>query len=567
MGQILTRDALCDNQGSGQLAAVITGGTLPYSYAWSGDTATTSVADSLMAGSYTVTVTDAGGCTLQLTGTVGAPLPLQITAQIDQTISCQGGASGAVSVQSVTGGTPAYSFIWNDINGSTTSNVTGLMAGTYAVLVTDSNACFASDTVTLTDGQPIVLNATTTPISCNGLTDGAIDLGTNANIATYSWMSGQVTPQITGLGAGSYTVTVRDLTNCEATFGYTLTEPSAVSVTLSTVAGITCNGDASGAIQAVGAGGTPLYSTLWSNGQTSSQATGLTAGTYSITVTDSRGCTVEEQTTLTEPAVLTVTGTTTGTNCAGDNSGSITASGAGGTAISQPLEYQVVEAADNSWRSGNIFADLTAGVYTLRVRDEQGCLAETMLTVDDADPFFITSMTADTSIEYGDSVTVQANLNDTTGVQYAWTQITSPQGLVTDNSYSFGVSPLDNIQYQFAAINAAGCALDSIVSIEVTKFRRANAPTGFTPNGDGINDYFFVQGGEKVQEVTIFRVYDRWGTLVFEGQNAQINIPEQGWDGIYKGRPAQAGTYSWYADVLYNDGETIQIKGNVTILR
>ena len=141
MGQILTRDALCDNQGSGQLAAVITGGTLPYSYAWSGDTATTSVADSLMAGSYTVTVTDAGGCTLQLTGTVGAPLPLQITAQIDQTISCQGGASGAVSVQSVTGGTPAYSFIWNDINGSTTSNVTGLMAGTYAVLVTDSNAC------------------------------------------------------------------------------------------------------------------------------------------------------------------------------------------------------------------------------------------------------------------------------------------------------------------------------------------------------------------------------------------------------------------------------------------
>ena len=194
-----------------------------------------------------------------------------------------------------------------------------------------------------------MLNATTTPISCNGLTDGAIDLGTNANIATYSWMSGQVTPQITGLGAGSYTVTVRDLTNCEATFGYTLTEPSAVSVTLSTVAGITCNGDASGAIQAVSAGGTPLYSTLWSNGQTSSQATGLTAGTYSITVTDSRGCTVEEQATLTEPAVLSVTGTTTGTNCAGDNSGSITASGAGGTAISQPLEYQVVEAADNSW--------------------------------------------------------------------------------------------------------------------------------------------------------------------------------------------------------------------------
>jgi gliding motility-associated-like protein len=109
--------------------------------------------------------------------------------------------------------------------------------------------------------------------------------------------------------------------------------------------------------------------------------------------------------------------------------------------------------------------------------------------------------------------------------------------------------------------------LDSILSIEVRKFRRANAPTGFTPNGDGVNDYFFIQGGEKVQEVTIFRVYDRWGTLVYEGQNLEVNIPEQGWDGIYKGQPAAAGTYSWYADILFRDGETIQIKGNVTLLR
>ena len=566
MGQILTRDALCADQASGQLAAVITGGTAPYTYAWSGDTATTSVADSLLAGTYTVTVTDALGCNLELAGTVGAPQPLQITAQIDQTISCQGGASGGVSVQAVTGGTPAYTFIWNDINGSTTTSVTGLSAGTYAVLVTDSNACQASDTVTLTDGQPINLNASTTPISCNGETDGDIDLGTNANIASYSWSTGQVTAQISNLGAGTYTVTVRDLTNCEASFSYTLTEPSAVSVTINTLSTINCNGDNNGTLQALGAGGTAPYSVSWSNSQTTSQATNLAAGTYTVTLTDSRGCTEEQQATLTEPTVLSVTGSTTGTLCAGDNTGSLTASGSGGTAISQPLQYQVVETG-TGFQTGNIFGDLSAGVYTLRVRDEKGCTADTMLTVEDAEPFFISSMTGDTTIEYGDSITVQATLNDSTNVQYSWTQLTSPQGVVTNSSYQFGVSPLDNIQYQFAAINAAGCALDSIVSIEVTKFRRANAPTGFTPNGDGVNDYFFIQGGEKVQEVTLFRVYDRWGTLVYEGQNLQVNIPEQGWDGIYKGTPAQMGTYSWYADVQYFDGNTLQIKGNITLLR
>ncbi len=235
--------------------------------------------------------------------------------------------------------------------------------------------------------------------------------------------------------------------------------------------------------------------------------------------------------------------------------------------ISQPLEYQVVGASSSGWTTGNFFGDLAADVYTLSVRDENGCMADTLLTVDSGDPFLIASITQDTVIEYGDSITVMAQLNDTTGVQYSWNQLTSPLGVVTDTSYQFGVSPLDNVQYQFAAINAAGCSVEAIVRIEVRKFRRANAPTGFTPNGDGVNDYFFIQGGERVQEVTIFRVYDRWGTLVYEGQNMDINIPEQGWNGIFRGKPVGSGTYSWYADVLYRDGETIQIKGNVTLVR
>jgi gliding motility-associated-like protein len=176
-------------------------------------------------------------------------------------------------------------------------------------------------------------------------------------------------------------------------------------------------------------------------------------------------------------------------------------------------------------------------------------------------------MTGDTTIEYLDSLTIGVILNDTAGVTFNWQQISGTMGSATDSTYSFGIAPQDAVQYQFTATNSNGCSVDSIVSIEVTKLRRANAPTGFTPNGDGVNDYFFIQGGDKVQEVTIFRVYDRWGTLVFEGNNLDINIAEQGWDGVYRGSPATAGTYTWYADVLFKDGETTQIKGSIILLR
>ena len=121
--------------------------------------------------------------------------------------------------------------------------------------------------------------------------------------------------------------------------------------------------------------------------------------------------------------------------------------------------------------------------------------------------------------------------------------------------------------YEFVATNTNGCKVDSIVIIDVTKPRRANAPSAFTPNGDGVNDYFFIQGGAKVQEVTIFRIYDRWGALLYEGQNLEVNVPEQGWDGNYKGKLCNSGSYIWYADVTFKDGLTEQLKGDVLLLK
>ena len=202
------------------------------------------------------------------------------------------------------------------------------------------------------------------------------------------------------------------------------------------------------------------------------------------------------------------------------------------------------------------------------VRDENGCVDTTQVVVEDADPFFITTMTPNTTIEYLDSMLVEAMVNDTANVLYSWTQLEGINiGLVTDSSYSFGIAPEEKVSYLFSAVNEFGCHVDSIVIIDVTKPRRANAPMAFTPNGDGVNDNFFIQGGEKVKFVAIFRVYDRWGELVFEGINLEINNSEQGWNGNYRGKPSTSGTYTWYADILFKDEETTQIKGDVILLR
>jgi gliding motility-associated-like protein len=101
----------------------------------------------------------------------------------------------------------------------------------------------------------------------------------------------------------------------------------------------------------------------------------------------------------------------------------------------------------------------------------------------------------------------------------------------------------------------------------VTKPRRAAAPGAFTPNGDGTNDIFFIQGDDKVSKVLVFRVYDRWGELIFSTENTVPNDPITGWDGTFKGEKMNSGVYAWYAEVEYIDGFKEVLKGDVTLLR
>ena len=218
---------------------------------------------------------------------------------------------------------------------------------------------------------------------------------------------------------------------------------------------------------------------------------------------------------MTEPTQLVLGTEATGTACSDSEDGQIAVSATGGTPRLGLYEFS---SNGTSWQTGNLFPNLAANTYTVYVRDANNCMDSMIVNIDAADPFFIISATADTSMIYGDSLTLAVTLNDTSGALLVWSLLGANGMSIDTNVLSVIVMPNDASQYQFVGVNANGCQVDTIINITVEKPRFANMPKGFTPNGDGVNDRLFVQGdAAKIRNVKSFRVYDRWGELVFDG--------------------------------------------------
>jgi hypothetical protein len=297
-------NVFCNGGATGAINASVTGGIPGYTYQWA-DGPTTQNRSSLLAGNYTVTVTDSKGCTASSTVSVTQPGVLNATAAAIQ-INCFGQLTGAINVN-VTGGVSPYTYLWND--GATSQNRTGIGPGSYTVTVTDLNGCKAiSNTVIITQPATIQLSEMHMNILCFGNTTGSIDLTVVGGIPpyTYSWTGpgpySASTQDISGLGAGIYSVLVTDNNGCPANLAVTIIQPPALLLSTH-ITQPTCPPNASppvnsdGAIDLTVTGGTVPYTYLWSttNGSglvpLAQDQTGLTAGTYNVLVTDNNGCT------------------------------------------------------------------------------------------------------------------------------------------------------------------------------------------------------------------------------------------------------------------------------------
>ncbi|RYJ42994.1 Adhesin AidA-related protein [Flavobacterium beibuense] len=439
----------CNGSSNGTIDLTVTGGTAPYAFVWS-NTAITEDMTGLSAGTYNVTVTDANGCTTTASATVTEPNAL-IASSVTTAVSCNGGSNGTIDL-TVTGGTAPYTFVWS--NTATTEDMTGLSAGTYDVTVTDANGCTATASVTI--NEPTVLSASgvATNVSCNGGSNGTIDLTVTGGTAPYGfvWSNTATTEDMTGLSAGTYDVTVTDAKGCTTTASVTVNEPTALSASISSQTNILCNGAATGSATVTANGGTASYEYLWSNGATTATVAGLEAGTYNVTVTDANGCTANTSVTIDEPTSLNLTILTSNVTCNGGSNGSATATVSGGVA---PYSY--------SWSdSGVVGANpttLTAGTYTLTVTDDNGCTVDQTITIDEPDALTASFNSVNVSCPGSSDGTATVTVTGGTApYEYLWSNGASTASLVglTDGTYTVTITD-DN-----------GCTLIDSVTVVTT---------------------------------------------------------------------------------------------------
>jgi PKD repeat protein len=361
-----TSPATCGNN-NGSVSASVSGGTSPYTYAWSsgGNTATI---NNLASGSYTVTVIDSRSCTATATfnvSNVGGP---SVTTS-KKDVSCNGGNNGTATA-AVTGGTPPYVLNWS--NGAAGTSLTNLVAGTYTVTVTDASGCASLATVII--GQPAAIVAAINAInSACGATNGSATATATGGTApyTYSWSNGGATATISNLAAGIYTVTISDANLCTGTAAVTVTQLLAPVVSIAKV-DVSCFGANDGAATATVTGGATPYTFAWNGGLNGQAVTGLLAGNYSLTVTDANNCITITNVAIAQPTEIVIGNTVTDATC-GNADGEIATSISGGSA---PYSYL--------WGSGQVSTDLinlVSGAYQLTVSDQNGCYADTVIVV------------------------------------------------------------------------------------------------------------------------------------------------------------------------------------------
>ncbi len=376
-------DVTCAGGNDGSIQLLPVGGTGPFTYLWLPGGQTTQDISNLTAGSYSVTITDANGCTQTDTYVVGEPLPLSIVFGASNT-SCFGGNDGSITAN-VSGGTPLYTYLWNNTGGNSSLEL-NLSAGYHSVTITDALGCSLTDSTEVIEPSPITISVTTTDETCDYLDNGTASASASGGIAgyTYTWApGGQTGASISGLASGNYSVTATDNNGCTNSANYTINEPTTLTVNILSSTDVSCNGGADGNASAQGAGGTPNYTYLWSpGGGTNSTANNLTAGIYTVTITDDNGCQNQNNITINEPTPVSVTTSSTPASCFGISDGSVSANATGGTS---PYTY--------TWQPGGMVGasqnNLPAGTYSVTATDANGCSNTSNVTITEPDEIIL----------------------------------------------------------------------------------------------------------------------------------------------------------------------------------
>ena len=446
MLQTSTIPVICNGQSNGQTSVTVTGGTLPYSYQWSGG-ATTSAMTNLSAGTYSVIITDSHNCTSSASAVVTEPTALQMTLATTP-VTCFGYSNGIINT-TASGGTGNLQFSID--TGTTYQNstvFTSLPFGNYSVQVADANGCTLSVPVNMTQPSAVTLTSNTVDVKCFGGNDGSLTANANGGTAPYQFVINNGNPQggatFNNLTAGNYIISVADSKGCLKTISDSVGQPNALNAVASGQ-NVLCNGQSNGAVNVIITGGVQPYLYQWTGGYTTSLVNNLPQGNYQVTVTDFNGCTIQSSASITQPTAINLGLTPDPTICVGQ-SASVTANANGGT---PPYVFK--------WNTGHIGATLQASPvittsYNVFLTDSNGCNSPLRYANINVNPVLALVITDGDTLCEGQSTTLTATPSGGNGGPY----IINWNGQAQSTS-SITVTPLQTTNY--VATLTDGCTV------------------------------------------------------------------------------------------------------------
>jgi len=561
------KDVVCFGDATGAINVNVSGG-LPlasgYNFAWTGPNGFSSNTQNLtniVAGTYNLVVTDSQSCSKNLTVTISQSTEIKVTYSTTP-ILCYG-ANNASITAAISGGIPPYQYTWSNL--ATTLNQTNLSAGDYTILVTDNAGCKKSQTITIPDAPIFTVNPVKKDISCFGAHDGSVALNLVGGKApvTLVWSDGS-TSGLTrnNLGAGTYTATISDGTPCQIVRTFVIQEPQPLVLSANITNAFDCDNTNSGAINLLVSGGTIPFTYSWSNGATTEDLSNVPAGNYLVTVTDARGCVKTAQYSINRPPPIVIGVTTkTDVNCdTKEVKQNFTAQVSGGLP-----PYQL------SWSSGavsgannEIMSTSQNGTIVLNVTDALGCKANYSFNVAIpklGNPSFTTNSYGFTTYGfYSIEDPVQFTNTATDGfIAVSWD--------FGDGSLSDEINPVHIFKKEGSYIITQrvtyplGCAYNYTLKLEIKKGYNLISPNAFTPNNDGVNDYFAPVF--KGLTTIVFDVYDTWGGLIYSETGETI----KGWDGKIKDQNAENGNYYFKVTAKTFYGATIKDQGAFVLIK
>ena len=472
---------LCAGDFNGSATATASGGGAPYTYGWNTSPVQTSAtASNLTAGTWNVVVTDAFGCTAQADAVIGGPSqPLSVAITDHRNVLCSGAAQGSATAEG-SGGTPAYSYVWDCTPPQTGPNAVDLVAGTYTVTATDANGCTATTSVNIL-GPNDEMEATIedfTNVSCFGGSDGSATISAIGGSNSFSYLWNTVPPQTgptaTGLAAGIYLVAISDNNGCDTTkyVPVSINGPATALVMDVAITGMRCGDVEDGAADVTLSGGQAPYTYQWSdsfgNHTGIEDVTGLGAGDYFLHVFDAFGCALDTSFSLTEPAPITLQATVAAVPCQGSTTGSIDAVAGGGTGT-----IVIAWSGPNGFTANTAsISNLEAGDYILTLTDDNACaLADTFSVFVSAPPQLSTLISNHNGVPISCSGAADGAIDLTILGGTAPFTIDWTNGL----GFSSAQEDIDSLTaggYQVTVSDALGCTSDTLVVL--------NAPTSIS---------------------------------------------------------------------------------------